>query len=378
MQEAFFTELFTALDMVVMERTSIGSFRLSGVPPDWFRHFYPQVIPGQEDLHPGAIFPFLENFLIDAERFWLTHSAGQLKSGLWSEMDLGGREYYLEATAVCLSECTILLLDLPKIEFEEKQATIQKARENSLVYARFHKEVQRKEVLFHCIVHDFAGPLMTIMFSLSLLDSHAIAAAGKQALETCMRQAGRLQGLIQEILDVFAAEVRPLTAPVRDPISALDVVQCAQMVVEALRPSCLHKQVTLQLAPAIDMGADWWVVGDPSRLERVIFNLVENAIRHSPLRAAVRVGITTDAAGVLVTVDDEGPGVPPDLVGTMFEKFSQARTGTGKAGLGLYFCRITIASWGGTIGYTPRAPGGARFWFCLPHAAPPEAVNAAQ
>ena len=110
----------------------------------------------------------------------------------------------------------------------------------------------------------------------------------------------------------------------------------------------------------------------------MIFNLLENAIRHSPVRAAVRVGITVDAAGVLVTVDDEGPGVLPDLVDTMFEKFSQAGANTGKIGLGLYFCRITIASWGGTIGYTPRATGGAQFWFRLPHAAPPEAVNAAQ
>ena len=134
----------------------------------------------------------------------------------------------------------------------------------------------------------------------------------------------------------------------------------------------------LQLAPAIDQVADWWVVGDPSRLERVIFNLLENAIRHSPVRAAVRVGIIANAAGVLVTVDDEGPGVPPDLVGTVFEKFSQARANTGKVGLGLYFCRITIESWGGTIGYTPRATGGAQFWFRLPHAAPPQAVNAAQ
>jgi len=65
-------------------------------------------------------------------------------------------------------------------------------------------------------------------------------------------------------------------------------------------------------------------------------------------------------------------------VGTMFEKFSQARANTGKVGLGLYFCRITIESWGGTIGYTPRATGGAQFWFRLPPAAPPKAVNAAQ
>ena len=378
MQGALFAELLAALDVVVMERMSVGSFHLCGPAPAWFRCFYSEVTPGQEDLHPGDTFPFLANFLVDAEQFWLTRSAGRLRSGPWDETDAMGHEHSLEASALCLGEHQLLLLALPNVEYAEKQAIIQKARENSLAYARFHKEVQQKELLFHCIVHDFAGPLTAIMFSLSLLDAHAVAAAGKQIVEICLQQASRLQGLIQQVLDVFAAEVRPLTAPVHDPISAPDVLGCAQTVVDGLQPSCLHKQVTLQLVPAIGTVTDWWVVGDPARLERVIFNLLENAIRHSPGRAAVRVGITADAAGVLVTVDDEGPGVPPDLVGTMFEKFSQARANTGKVGLGLYFCRITIESWGGTIGYTPRATGGAQFWFRLPPAAPPKAVNAAQ
>jgi signal transduction histidine kinase len=80
----------------------------------------------------------------------------------------------------------------------------------------------------------------------------------------------------------------------------------------------------------------------------------------------VTVNIAADEADVLVTVDDEGPGVSPELVDAIFEKFAQARAQPGKAGLGLYFCRITIQGWGGTIGYSHRATGGARFWFRLP------------
>jgi signal transduction histidine kinase len=80
----------------------------------------------------------------------------------------------------------------------------------------------------------------------------------------------------------------------------------------------------------------------------------------------VTVSIAADEAGVLVTVEDEGPGVPPELMDAIFEKFSQAQAQPGKAGLGLYFCRITIEGWGGTIGYSQRATGGARFWFRLP------------
>src|SRR5215468_9860190 len=238
MQGALSAELLAALDIVVMERMSVGSFRLSGPAPAWFRCFYPEVTPGQEGLHPGDTFPFLANFLVDAEQFWLTRSAGRLQSGLWNETDARGHEHHLEASALCLGERQLLLLALPNIMYTEKQAIIQKARENSLAYARFHKEVQQKELLFHCIVHDFAGPLTAIMLSLSLLEAHAVTATGKQIVETCLHQASRLQGLIQQVLDVFAAEVRPLTAPVHDPISAQDVVECSRTVVEALQPSC--------------------------------------------------------------------------------------------------------------------------------------------
>src|SRR5262249_34425245 len=157
----------------------------------------------------------------------------------------------------------------------------------------------------------------------SLLEANAVTATGKQLAETCLNQASRLQGLIQQVMDVFAAEVRPLTIPVHDPISAQAVVGCAQTVVEALQPSCLHKQVTLQLAPALDTSRVCWFFGDPAGVEGVIFTLLQNAIRHSRVRAGVRVSITADATGVLVTVDDAGPGVPPDLVSTVFEKFSQ-------------------------------------------------------
>jgi hypothetical protein len=73
-----FAELFAALDMVVLERLSAQHFRLSGPAPDWFRCFYPAATPGQDDLRLGDMFLFLENFLIDAEHFWLTHSAGHL------------------------------------------------------------------------------------------------------------------------------------------------------------------------------------------------------------------------------------------------------------------------------------------------------------
>ncbi len=112
----------------------------------------------------------------------------------------------------------------------------------------------------------------------------------------------------------------------------------------------------------------WAVVGEQSRLERIFTNLLENALRHTHPETAVNVSFKREGGDIITAIEDEGPGVPLDLVNTLFDKFSQGKQG-GSGGLGLYFCRITVERWGGAIGAENRKDGGARFWFRLPEPA---------
>lgn len=358
--------LFAALEIVVMERLSDRSFRPLNTLPGWFKRFVPEVRGGQDDVQPGHLFPFLGNFLVDAERFWQEHPTGWMSSGIWMEIDPLGNEYALEASALCLGRQKLLLIAYPKSAYEEKQALIQRARENNLEYYRFDKEIQKKEILLHCIVHDLAGPLTSIMLCLSLLKFENLTATGRKYVDLGIRQAAKQDILIQQILDVFAAELGALQAYTTDPAQAPDAVVCAREVVEALTPACVPKEMRLLLETRLDARGNWQVAGEKSRLERVIFNLVDNALRHGPSGSVVTVGVKRDGDSILITVDDDGVGVPPDLARTVFDKFSQGRERGGRAGLGLYFCRITVEQWGGSIGYTPRPTGGSRFWFRLP------------
>jgi CheY-like chemotaxis protein/HPt (histidine-containing phosphotransfer) domain-containing protein len=76
-------------------------------------------------------------------------------------------------------------------------------------------------------------------------------------------------------------------------------------------------------------------------------------------------------------VDDQGPGLPKDQQDSqLFALFSKGKSNAGKAGLGLYFCKITVERWGGAIGAETRAPGGSRFWFRLPRAEKSDAAAA--
>jgi len=257
----------------------------------------------------------------------------------------------------------VLLLDATLEEFQQRLMQ-QKGNEASLNYQRLAKEIQKKEILLHCIVHDLAGPLMGIKGGYELLASEPISEQGRKFLEIGLRQANKQETLIREILSAFSAEVESLNEFSVDADNAPDVGRAVRDVGEALSAAFAHSQVKLRLD--LELGKDWKVVGDKSRLERVISNLLENALRYSPANSTVTVGCHDEGDKVLVTIDDEGAGIPPEVAPTLFQKFAQGKKGKGKIGLGLYFCRITVEHWKGEIGHEPRETGGTRFWFRLP------------
>jgi PAS domain S-box-containing protein len=136
MTESEQADLLSALHMVAMERLEDGSFRLLGTTPEWLRPFFQSVYPVQTSFGLGENCPFLENFLIDAERFWGAETAGRLKSGLLIASSPSGDDYALEATAVHWKKRKIILLELSWLADTEKQTLIQKGRELSLDHHR--------------------------------------------------------------------------------------------------------------------------------------------------------------------------------------------------------------------------------------------------
>ena len=364
--ESITEALLAALNVVVLESLNGGNFRVLGHLPHWFHKFYPDVEINRNEFRFEKKFLFIENFLIDAEKVWNGDEVEPLKSGIWSETDLSGNESYLEATAISIHNRKILLIELPKIAYEEKKFLIQKGRESRLTYDNFVKEIQKKEILLHCIVHDLGGQISAINNCVELLSLENLTTKGRQYLEVGKSQAMQQGMLIQEILSAFSADVDSLESWEIVPEEAPKVGSCVKEVVEALQPSFLLKKISLQLGSNIDSFEEVKVVGEKGRLERVLFNLVENAFRHSPTNSKVTIDIQDDGKFILLTVEDEGGGVPPELANKLFQKFVQGKEKSGRAGLGLYFCRITVESWGGMIGYSPRPEGGSRFWIRLP------------
>jgi signal transduction histidine kinase len=275
-----------------------------------------------------------------------------------------GRPADLHLFSTPAGDCA-LLLDA-SISERQQRLMQQKGNESSLNYQRLLKEIQKREILLHCIVHDLAGPLMGIKGGFELLAAEPISEKGRKYLDIGLRQANKQEALIREILQAFSAEVESVQRFTADPAQAPNAAHAARDVIEALSSAFALNQVHLQFDPAVDLRKDWKVVGEKSRLERVISNLLENALRHSPADSTVTIGCYDEGGQVLVAIDDQGPGIPPEIASSLFQKFAQGKKGRGKIGLGLYFCRITVEHWGGEIGHTPREEGGTRFWFRLP------------
>jgi two-component system sensor histidine kinase KdpD len=112
---------------------------------------------------------------------------------------------------------------------------------------------------------------------------------------------------------------------------------------------------------------------DAVLIERVLCNLLENAVKYTPPGSAIEIGATSSTEFVQVTVDDHGPGLPNGREEAIFQMFERGRkeSATSGVGLGLAICRAIVEAHGGTIRGETKAEGGARFAFELPRGAPP-------
>jgi hypothetical protein len=370
MNTSIANDILTALNILVLEKIDAGLFKIIGNIPDWLNQFScKNLASGMNISIPHEEFSFLNNFLVDAEKFWTNNNTKKLSSGLWTEIDATGQEYQFKAHAIWVDNRKLLLIEALEDSYQEQQYILQKAREYKLIYQQLLKDNQKKDVLVHCLVHDIAVELSAINCCFALLEFENLTPKGKEYLETGIKQCLKQEMLIKDILDAFSTEAALTENSHIDIEEAPNILSSIQEVIEFSKLNFALNNIQLQLATNIDMTADWKVMADKSRLDRVISNLVENAYRYSKPDSIVTIGLQLDGQYVLVTIDDCGLGVPPEMEKNLFQKFSQGKGKSGRVGLGLYFCRITLERWGGMIGYLPRLEGGSRFWFRLPRLA---------
>jgi signal transduction histidine kinase/CHASE3 domain sensor protein len=185
----------------------------------------------------------------------------------------------------------------------------------------------------------------------------------EEYLGIALDQIDRMSRLILELLDVSRIETGRLE--IRREV--IEWGSFVRNIVDRLNTALGERNIVL------DVPADTRVViGDRDRLEQVLGNLLENAVKYSPDGSDVHVNVEERAEQVVTSVADRGIGIPQDELGQVFERFHRGRqvssTNYGGLGLGLYITKQIVERHGGTIGVESRHGEGTTFQFTLPAA----------
>jgi signal transduction histidine kinase/CheY-like chemotaxis protein/HPt (histidine-containing phosphotransfer) domain-containing protein len=367
---SIFESFLAGQGYALFEYLGDGGLRVIGEWPGWCANIWGAQPSGDQLISLADKSPFLENFLVDAEEFWRAHSPGSVNSGNWIERGKDGKEIPLEASARSLDGKRILLIQNLSETFGQQQKWFQTARNSLLEHEELLKEIQKKEILLHCIVHDLTQPLSAMSGVFRLLEGENLPATLHKYVKAGERESQRQELMIRGILEAFSSDLAAQQARETGALEAPDLLACAKQAIEEFSPAFRERHIGLSLGPHAGVSRGWRVVGDASRIDRIFGNLLENAMRYAPKATLVTIGLQDQDGFVFAFVDDEGPGLPLDQrPDQLFALFSKGKEHAGKAGLGLYFCKITVERWGGAIGAETRGGGGSRFWFRLPRAA---------
>ena len=227
------------------------------------------------------------------------------------------------------------------------------------------KDLDRaKDEFISIAAHELRNPLAGLRGYTELLlreaDREGFSNETRRRLNTIKGLADSLNEMIGRLLEVSRFDVGRFEL-VRQPT---DIVALAREVRDALQTTTTAHELTLEAHPDQIVG-DW----DPSRLRQVLNNLVGNAIKYAP-DGTVAIRLIQEDGQVDVSVSDQGPGIPPDQIPHLFERFRQAGATAaqraGGLGLGLYLARRIVEAHGGRIGVQSRVGQGSTFWFTLP------------
>ncbi len=219
-----------------------------------------------------------------------------------------------------------------------------------------------RDELFALATHDLKGPLQIISFNARLLDSRlppTTAPAERSRLASMARAATRMGELIDHFLEVTRGQERP---PRRE---RMDVSALVRAKVQELQSACPRHILQVRTE-----GTDFWGQWESASLERVLDNLLGNAVKYSPAGGLITVTLSGESNGsVQLRVEDGGVGIPREDLPHVFERFHRGRNvseSIAGTGVGLASTRRLVELHGGTIGVESEEGHGAVFTVRLP------------
>lgn len=227
---------------------------------------------------------------------------------------------------------------------------------------KFRNAEEIKNTFVSIISHELKTPVALIKGYVSTLrreDASWDRTVVNDSLKVIEEEADHLTIMIDDLLDASrlqAGGLKPNLSDISFPI-------LCQRLVERFQTQTEKHQIVLKFQKKFPI-----ILADENRIEQVLSNLISNAIKYSP-EGRIQVAGNFDADRVIICVSDEGPGIAPEDIPHVFDRFYRAPTAvnlTKGAGLGLYLARAIIEAHGGHIWVDPVPDSGARICFSLP------------
>jgi signal transduction histidine kinase len=224
---------------------------------------------------------------------------------------------------------------------------------------------KRQEELMHFIVHDLRSPLTNVLTGLQTLRKMREARMDEteqELLDTALISSNRILTLVNSLLDLPRLEHRKM--PVQTQEVSVDELVNNSLAVVALWAAQNRVNIVYEPDPQVST-----VIADPDITTRVLVNLLSNALKYSPPDTTITIRVRASANNtVTFSVTDQGPGIPPEWVEKVFDKYAQveARKEGASTGLGLTFCQLAVEAQKGRIWIESELGKGTTVFFTLP------------
>jgi signal transduction histidine kinase len=234
------------------------------------------------------------------------------------------------------------------------------------------KQIDRmRSQLLGTAAHDLKNPLNAIRLGADLLHDAPLSEQQRKALTMMQRATDSMTNLITGLLETIRVES---TANISlEPVQINDLIRHS---IEDLRMLAEKRRQSITYTPPDE---SLLIMGDPNRLNSVMSNLLSNAIKFTPIAGQIRVDARWDDEEIVVSVSDNGPGIPPDEIPRVFEHLFRGRAALQDpgnpvegTGLGLALAKTVIEQHGGRIWVTSVEGEGSTFYFSLPREPTPK------
>lgn len=230
-------------------------------------------------------------------------------------------------------------------------------------FTSLHELQKEREMLIHTISHDLRTPLTVVQGHAELLEMSCRTEDSELHVEAILKGAARMEAMIEDLVEAARLEGGKIVLE-KEPLEMsrfiTDMLSRHSTAVDVSR-------IQTEIPPGLPA-----VEADPNRLERILTNLLSNALKYSPPESPVSLGARRKGDALLVSVTDRGQGIHPEDLPQIFNRYFHPRTGkrAGSVGLGLYIARSLVEAHGGRIRAESKLGQGSTFYFTLPLVTP--------